>query len=310
MNINFRSELESDLPTEAEFNSIPSLELVADEDNADALRRQFILAPAIQELPVPDIPPAPVIPHGPDHMIHHEDDIDIIPDIDADPYLPEEPDKYDDNEIGNKFDIGGNIQYWYNLALNDRTKIKRGQIDRAEFSFRVLEKTHWYFIKRLCFMMIKDPRIPKSYEEAMTIPEWRKAIETELEKFRTHNCLIMAIYDGQHLVPMKWIFSIKTDGTYKARLLGRGDLMLPWTDFNPKEIYCGNISACGIKLFLTIAASYKLRMRGGDLVGAYLVTRANKDYPVFIKTPKGGLEVPPGMCIQAVGKLYGFPPAG
>ena len=49
----------------------------------------------------------------------------------------------------------------------------------------------------------------------------------------------------------------------------------------------GNITACGIKLVLAIAASYKLRMRGGDLVGAYLVTRANKHYPVFIKTPKG-----------------------
>ena len=104
MNINFRSELKSDLPTEAEFNSIPSLELVADEDNADALRRQLILAPAIQEEPVPDIPPAPVITPDPDHMIHHEDDIDIIPDIDTDPYLPEEPDKDDDNDIGNKFD--------------------------------------------------------------------------------------------------------------------------------------------------------------------------------------------------------------
>ena len=96
----------------------------------------------------------------------------------------------------------------------------------------------------------------------------------------------MAIYDGQHLAPMKWIFSIKTDGTYKVRLVGRGDLMLPWIDFNPKEIYCGIIQACGIKLVLTIAAFYKLRMRVGDLVGAYLVTRANKDYPVFIKTPR------------------------
>ena len=36
------------------------------------------------------------------------------------------------------------------------------------------------------------------------------------------------------------------------------------------------------------------------------MTRANKDYPVFIKTPKG-IEVPAGMCIQAVGNLYGFP---
>ena len=248
MNINFRSELECDLTTEADINSIPSLELVEDEDNADTLRRHLILAPAIQEESVPDIPPAPVIPLDPDHMIHDEDDIDIITDIDPDPYLPDEPDKYNDNDVGNKFDIDGNIQYRYNLALNDRTKIKQGQIDQAEFSFRVLEKIHWEFIKRLCFMMIKDPRISKSYEEAMTIPEWRKAIESELKKFRTHNCLITAIYDGQHLVPIKWIFSIKTDGTYKARLVGRGDLMLPRIDFNPKEIYCGNISACGKKL--------------------------------------------------------------
>ena len=46
-------------------------------------------------------------------------------------------------------------------------------------------------------------------------------------------------------------------------------------------------------------------MRGGDLVGAYLVTRANKDYPVFIKTLKGIEEY-----LQAVGNLYGFPLAG
>ena len=83
--------------------------------------------------------------------------------------------------------------------------------------------------------------------------------------------------------------------------------MIPWVDFNPKEVYCGNISACGIKLVLSLAASYKLLMRGG----AYLVTRANKDYPVYIKTPQGlEMDVPAGYCIQAVGNLYGFPPAG
>ena len=61
--------------------------------------------------------------------------------------------------------------------------------------------------------------------------------------------------------------------------------MTPWFDFNPKEVYCGIISACGIKLVLSLAALYKLLVRGGDLVGAYLVTRAIKDYPVYIKTP-------------------------
>ena len=30
----------------------------------------------------------------------------------------------------------------------------------------------------------------------------------------------MTPFAGQYLVPMKWIFSMKTDGTYKARLVG------------------------------------------------------------------------------------------
>ena len=47
MNVNFHSVNDTDLPSEQEFNNIPTLELVADADNADALRRQLILAPAL-----------------------------------------------------------------------------------------------------------------------------------------------------------------------------------------------------------------------------------------------------------------------
>jgi hypothetical protein len=108
---------------------------------------------------------------------------------------------------------------------------------------------------------------------------------------------------------MMWLFSVKNDGTKKARLVGREDKMIPNVDFDPEAVYCGNVAACSIKLAMVIAASYKLVMRGGDLVGAYLITRANKDFPVFIVTPQG-YDVPPGYCIQAVGNLYGFPPAG
>ena len=39
------------LPSEQEFNNIPTLELVADADNADALRRQLILPPALPIAP-------------------------------------------------------------------------------------------------------------------------------------------------------------------------------------------------------------------------------------------------------------------
>ena len=50
LTINFKSDLEKDLPTVGEFNSISSLKLVHDEDSSDAVRRQLIMAPAIQEV--------------------------------------------------------------------------------------------------------------------------------------------------------------------------------------------------------------------------------------------------------------------
>ena len=85
--------------------------------------------------------------------------------------------------------------------------------------------------------------------------------------------------------------------------------MIPLVNFDPDAVYCGNVSSCSIKMPICIAAAYGLIMRGGDLIGAYLITRANADFPVHIKTPQG-YEGPPGFYFQAVGNLYGFPPAG
>ena len=155
----------------------------------------------------------------------------------------------------------------------------------------------------------RDPRVPTTFRQAAIIPAWKEAIDKECEKFSKNSCFTLAPYTGQHLVPMMWTFTIKTEGTFKARLVGRGDLMIPFVDFNPNKTYCGNVSATSIKIAITIAAKYKLTMRGGDLEGAYLVTRGDKTYPVFIKTPEG-YYVPPGMCIQAVGNCYGFPMSG
>ena len=183
--------------------------------------------------------------------------------------------------------------YWYSM-----------QTRHPESFLTVVETSHYDQIK-----LVPDPGVPKSFWKAMKDPPWAKAIDTELTKFETNNCFLIVPYTGQHLVPMMWLFSVKNDGTKKARLVGRGDKMIPNVDFDPDAVYCGNVSACSIKLAMVIAAVYKLIMKGGDLVGAYLITRANKDFPVFIITPQG-YEVPLGFCIQAIGNLYGFPPAG
>ena len=184
--------------------------------------------------------------------------------------------------------------YWYSTRIRNH-----------EHFLSIIEASHHDKL----FIDFDTLNVPKTFWKAMAIPEWAAAIDTELKKFEKNECLHLVPYIDQHLVPMMWLFSIKTNGTKKARLVGRGDKMIPLVDFDPDAVYCGNVSSCSIKMALSIAAAYGLVMRGGDLIGAYLITRANVNFPVHIETPQG-YTCPPGFCFQAVGNLYGFPPAG
>ena len=62
-------------------------------------------------------------------------------------------------------------------------------------------------------------------------------------------------------------------------------------------------------MFFALSALYGLTLRGGDLVGAYLVTPGSKDFMLCIATPQG-IKAPPGMILQVLGNLYGFPSSG
>ena len=187
----------------------------------------YIKTPKGMEVNVPDLTDAPAPP------VVTSEASSILP---TDPYLHSDADVYNEATIGTKYDEECSIQYWYNMRYNLSTEVKNGDPYPAEFSRVILETQHWRSTKLLCALEVRDPRVPTSHDKAIVLPLWAAAITTELGKFRDHNCLVMTPFTGQHLVPMKWIFSIKTDGTYKFRLVGRGDLMIPWIDFNPKEI--------------------------------------------------------------------------
>ena len=162
-------------------------------------------------------------------------------------------------------DENGQPIYWYNYFVRS-----------DEYAKTMCETQHFSKIG-----IERDPRVPTTFRQAAIIPAWKEAIDKECEKFSKNSCFTLAPHTGQHLVPMMWTFTIKTEGTFKARLVGRGDLMIPFVDFSPNKAYCGNVLATSIKIAITIAAKYKLTMRGGDLEGAYLVTRGDKTYPVL-----------------------------
>ena len=112
---------------------------------------------------------------------------------------------------------------------------------------------HYFFKAKT----IPDPSIPKTFPAAIILPEWKEAIDIErdnFEKFSSLEIVERPQHEKLFFIPLMWLFNIKTDGRKKARLVGCGHLMKPGRDFDPDQVYCGNISAVGIKIVLRLAA--------------------------------------------------------
>ena len=144
-----------------------------------------------------------------------------------------------------------------------------------------IDKLNYHIMMGMSYMELPSAA-PKSFREAFALPRWHPAIYKEMDNFVDNTCFGWVRDIGQRRLFMKWIFSIKADLTLKARLVARGDRCKPGIDYDPDEVYCGNVQATSIKIFFALAALYGLIMRGGDLVGAYLVTPGSKDFVRFI----------------------------
>ena len=62
--------------------------------------------------------------------------------------------------------------YWYSTSV------------RTKHRLYVIETSHF-----LSMNIATEPHVPKDFWKAMAIPEWNKAIDTELTKFEANICL-------------------------------------------------------------------------------------------------------------------------
>ena len=93
----------------------------------------------------------------------------------------------------------------------------------------------------------------------------------------------------------------------QVRLITQGSpCCKPGIDYDPDETYCSNVAATSI---FALSALYGLTLRGGDIVGAYLVTPGSKDFHLCMATTEG-IIAPKGMVLQVLGNLYGLPSSG
>ena len=70
--------------------------------------------------------------------------------------------------------------------------------------------------------------IPRNVQEALTNPDWKKAMNEEMEALQRNTTWeLVPLYEGNKTVGCRWIFTVKLnpDGSinqYKARLVAKG----------------------------------------------------------------------------------------
>jgi hypothetical protein len=84
-----------------------------------------------------------------------------------------------------------------------------------------------------------------------------------------------------NLITNKWVRTIKNNGTYKSRLVGRGFNMIQGVDYN--ETFAPVAKMVTLRIFLTRVAIYDLYTGSLDIKTAFLNASLNED--VYIEPP-------------------------
>jgi hypothetical protein len=82
----------------------------------------------------------------------------------------------------------------------------------------------------VCFLadLAAQPPEPTSYRQALQIPQWKQAMQAEMDALHANNTwTLVPRKPDMNVVSSKWVFKVKTksNGTldrYKARLVARG----------------------------------------------------------------------------------------
>ena len=108
------------------------------------------------------------------------------------------------------------------------------------------------------FLMSVSTACPTSFKKVFALKDWYPPIFKEMDNFIDNNCFHWIKDIRQRRLIMMWLFSIKSD----MALVVRGGLCQPGIDYNPEEVYCGNVTATSIKISFVLSDLYGLILKG------------------------------------------------
>ena len=168
-------------------------------------------------------------------------------------------------------------------------------MERAELTME-----DWIHETCLISAVTSGPTEPKTFQEAWHSPveeernDWQIAIRKEIK------CMInrgvwrkidkVKIPENRRLIGNKWVFKIKRDGTYRARLVALGYSQIPGVDYT--DNFAPVAHDVSFRIALARMMVEKLDSLVMDVETAFLYGDIEEE--IFMKSPVGMEEIDPG----------------
>ena len=184
-------------------------------------------------------------------------------------------------------------------------------MERAELTME-----EWILETCLISAVTSGPTEPKTFQEAWHSPveeernNWQAAIRKEIKSMINRGVWRkidkVKIPENRRLIGNKWVFKIKRDGTYRARLVALGYSQIPGIDYTDNFAPVANDVSFRIALARMMVE--KLDSLVMDVETAFLYGDIKEE--IFMKSPVGMEEIDPGSspedCYQLKKGIYGL----
>ena len=152
---------------------------------------------------------------------------------------------------------------------------------------------------------------PTTFDEAWNCAnqadqiKWREAIKKEFNDMNDKKVWSVinkeSIPEGRRCIKCKWIFKIKRNGVFRARLVACGYSQVPGVDFN--ESFAPVINDVSFRIMLIVKLIWKLQASIIDVETAFL--HGNLQEEIYMNIPEG-MESNNNQCLLLNKTIYGL----
>lgn len=155
--------------------------------------------------------------------------------------------------------------------------------------------------------ILEEQQVLMTFNEALSNEnkeKWLDAINEERQSIIKNNTWTYVNREaarGRKILSSKWVFKIKDNGRYRARLCARGFEQVAGLDFN--ETYSPVVNFTALRCLCSIAAAKNLKAKTFDVSTAFLYGNVEED--IFMEIPEG-FKNENGKICKLQKSLYGL----